>query len=114
MGKLEALCGMAKKSETAYQAQIALQEEAWVGDAVLELFARCKVLEECGKLDLGMKTRFTQNQFLSSIGEPTRVEAEIGRVYRAEGLESAFAWIRAHLEPVFAKQEANRRKTARG
>jgi len=104
---------MSKKSETAYQAQVMLQEEAWIGDAVLELFARTKVLEECGKLDLATKTRFTQNQFLSSIGEPTRVEAEIGRVYRAEGLEAAFAWIRERLEPVFKKQEANRRRGVR-
>lgn len=105
---------MSKKSGAAYRAQELLQEEAWIGDAVLELYARTKILAECGKLDLAMKTRFTQNQFLSSIGEPTRVEAEIGRVYRAQGLEAAFDWIREKLEPVFQKQEANFRRTHRG
>jgi hypothetical protein len=36
---------------------------------------------------------FVSNQFLSSFGEPTRVEAEIGRLYQSHGLSAAFALI---------------------
>ena len=36
---------------------------------------------------------FVSNQFLSTFGEPTRVEAEIGRRYRSHGVSAAFAFI---------------------
>jgi dsRNA-specific ribonuclease len=36
------------------------------------------------------------------------VEAEIGRVYAADGLQAAFAWIEAKLMPAFDKREAKR------
>ena len=96
------------KSPTATDAMKTLREEAWIGDAVLELYARSKVLAERGQQDIAMKTRFTWNQFLSGVGEPTKVEAEIGRSYQAGGLEAGFSWIREHLEPLFHKQEAKR------
>ena len=85
-----------------------LRQDAWVGDAVLELYVRSWVLRLHGKVDAEMKTRFTCNQFLNCFGNPTKVEADIGVIYQREGLEAAFAWIREHLEPLFVKQEAKR------
>ena len=85
-----------------------LRQDAWVGDAVLELYVRSWVLRHHGKVDAEMKTRFTCNQFLNCFGNPTKVEADIGIVYQREGLEAAFAWIREHLEPLFVKHEAKR------
>lgn len=90
-----------------------LRENAWIGDAVLELYVRSFILRQHGKVDAGMKTRFTCNQFLSCTGNPTAVEADIGVVYQREGLEPAFAWIRENLEPLFLKQEAKRTRTGR-
>ena len=57
------------------------REEAWVGDAVLALYVREWILREKGEMDGEMFTRFTSNHFLKSKGNPTSVEAEIGRVY---------------------------------
>ena len=50
----------------------------------------------------------TSNQFLAALAEPSEAEARIGRVYEAEGLDAAFAWIETHLMPLFERQEANR------
>ena len=89
-----------------------LRREAWIGDAVLELYARSQVLEETNQRDVALKVRFVRNSFLNHLGQPTRVEAVIGRRYREGGLEAAFAWITEHIQPLFVKQEANRdRKT---
>ncbi len=85
-----------------------LRQDSWIGDAVLELYVRSWVLRHHGAMNAEMKTRFTCNQFLNCFGNPTKVEADIGVVYQREGLESAFAWIREHLEPLFVKQEARR------
>lgn len=87
-----------------------LRQEAWLGDAVLELYVRGWVLRERGQMDAEMKTRFTCNQFLNCTGNPTKVEAQIGTIYRDHGLDAAFDWIRANLEPLFIKQESARRK----
>lgn len=89
------------------------QADAWLGDAALELYVRSWVLRERGTVDAEMKTRFTCNQFLNCFGEPTKVEAQIGVVYREQGLEAAFGWIREHLEPLFLKQEAKRKRHTR-
>jgi dsRNA-specific ribonuclease len=85
-----------------------LRQDAWIGDAVLELYARSWILRRHGVVDAEMKTRFTCNQFLNCVANPTKVEADIGVIYQREGLEAAFAWIRQHLEPLFEKQENNR------
>jgi hypothetical protein len=53
--------------------------------------------------------KMTSNDFLSAFGNPTRVEASIGRLYQEQGLEAAFAWMDEHLVPVFRKQTAGRR-----
>ena len=87
-------------------------KEAWLGDAVLCLYARLKILDQDGGIDAAKCTRMTSNQFLGAVGEPSEVEAEIGRVYAAQGLEAAFAWIEAKLMPVFIRQEAKRERSA--
>lgn len=84
------------------------REAAWVGDAVLALFAREYVLRERNAMDGEWFTRLTSNDFLSAFGNPTRVEASIGKLYNAGGLEAAFAWMNAELIPLFRKQIANR------
>jgi len=85
-------------------------KEAWIGDAVLALYARLKILREDGATDGGKAERLTSNQFLAGFGEPSEVEAEIGQVYLADGLQPAFAWIESRLTPVFERREAKRRK----
>ena len=85
------------------------REAAWVGDAVLALFAREFVLRERNSMDGEWFTRLTSNDFLSAFGNPTRVEASIGKLYLSGGLTAAFAWMDAELIPVFRKQTANKR-----
>ncbi len=87
-----------------------LRNEAWIGDAVLELFARERILEANGAADGSKAARMTSNQFLSAFGEPTAVEAEVGRIYRTRGLPGAFEWIEERLIPLFERQEGNRRR----
>jgi dsRNA-specific ribonuclease len=84
------------------------RENAWVGDAVLALFAREFVLRERRQMDGEWFTRLTSNDFLSTFGNPTRVEASIGRLYREQGLQAAFDWMDAELLPVFRRQVAKR------
>lgn len=81
-------------------------EEAWVGDAVLTLYARERILRTGSGIDAALATRMSSNQFLGTFGEPTEVEAEIGRVYQSEGLSGAFDWIERRLMPLHEKQEA--------
>ena len=83
-------------------------QEAWIGDAVLSLYARSKILGENKRVDGQRLILMTSNQFLSALGEPSEVEAELGRTYQERGLEAAFAWIEARIIPLFDKQEANR------
>lgn len=85
------------------------REAAWVGDAVLALFARQYVLRERRAMDGEWFTRLTSNDFLSAFGNPTSVEASIGQLYREEGLDSAFSWMDENLVPLFRKQMANRK-----
>ncbi len=83
-------------------------EQAWVGDAVLTLYARSKILREDGWQDSAKFCRMTSNQFLGTLMDATEAEAEIGRAYQSHGLDAAFRWIEDRLMPVFQKQEANR------
>lgn len=89
-----------------------LREEAWIGDAVLALYVRLKILGDDGRLDGAKAIRMTSNEFLSGLGEPTAIEAEIGRTYRAGGLDEAFRHIEQRLMPLFAKQEEKRLRRA--
>ncbi|MEM9015859.1 MAG: ribonuclease III domain-containing protein [Verrucomicrobiota bacterium] len=84
------------------------QELAWIGDSVLDLYARSWILRQGKGLDGPQAQRMTSNQFLSCFGNPTAVEAEIGTIYEEKGLETAFEWIEAELIPLFLKQEKNR------
>ncbi|MCB1203976.1 MAG: hypothetical protein KDN18_06930 [Verrucomicrobiae bacterium] len=94
----------AKKDE-AYRRE---QELAWIGDTILDLFARTWILQEKGAVCGETQRRMTSNQFLACLGNPTSVEAKIGRLYREEGMQAAFAWIEAELLPLFKKQEKKR------
>ena len=85
-----------------------VRQEAWIGDTILDLYARSYILREQGEMDGKMLARMTSNQFLSALGNPTAVEAEIGKIYQSEGLEAGFAWIEENLMPLFKKQESNR------
>jgi len=81
------------------------REEAWVGDAVLALYVRRWILSKHGQMEGEMFVRFTSNDFLSRKGNPTSVEAEIGRIYESSGESAAFGWIEQNLLPVFIEQE---------
>ena len=89
-----------------------LQAEAWVGDAVLCLFGRLRILRRDGRVDGAQYHRMASYQFLSAFGDPTAVEAELGRVYQEQGLEAAFEWIEERWMPLFDRQEANRGRRA--
>ncbi len=80
------------------------REAAWIGDAVLALFAREFVLSERGCMDGVWFTHLTSNEFLSAFGNPTSVEARIGEIYRAEGLAAAHTHIATEFLPLFRKQ----------
>jgi len=80
------------------------RQKAWVGDAVLSLYARQWILREKGKMDGALHTRLTSNDFLATIGNPTGLEAAIGIVYETEGLDAAFTWIDREIMPAFLAQ----------
>ena len=82
------------------------REAAWIGDAVLALFARQFVLNERKAMDGEWFTHLSSNEFLSAFGNQTRVEAGIGRIYQEGGLQAAFEWMDANLIPLFRKQMA--------
>lgn len=102
---------MSKNSEALEPAQ--KRDKAWIGDAVLALYARQWIL---GQGNLRMKDRaevfrqMTSNHFLASMGEPTAMEAEIGILYEDEGLQSAFSHIERKFLPLFLKQQAKRKR----
>jgi len=85
------------------------QELAWIGDTVLDLYARSWILEKRGGLCGETLQMMTSNQFLACFGNPTSVEAKIGTIYREEGLQPAFDWIEAELLPLFQKQIRKKR-----
>jgi len=96
------------KSVTPPSDPKAEQELAWIGDAVLALFARQHVLTRLGRIDTPAFLDLTSNGFLSSLARPTRIEAEIGVVYNRDGLAAAFAYIEARLLPIWRTQQARR------
>ena len=90
--------------------------EAWIGDAVLALFARQWILQQADITPAQRAEAFTQltsNQFLASLGEPTSVEAAIGKIYQSEGLHAAFEWIDQNCVPLYLKQRKNRQRANR-
>lgn len=94
-----------------------LKSDAWIGDAVLTLFAREWILEK-GEMAFSERsslfTDMTSNSFLRAFGEPTKIEAKIGQVYSRDGLEASYEWIEKNLVPVFEKQLKNQAKASRG
>ncbi len=100
---MHSLCVSRKDEELRHE-----REAAWIGDAVLALFARQFVLRERNAMDGEWFTRLTSNDFLSAFGNPTRVEASIGKLFLAGGLEAANAWMDAELIPLFRKQMAKK------
>jgi len=84
------------------------REQAWIGDAVLTLFVRARILKTLGVVDAALAERMTSNRFLSAFGHPTAVEAQLGRVYSSQGLEAAFHWVETELMPLFDRQESKR------
>jgi dsRNA-specific ribonuclease len=89
-----------------------LRSEAWIGDAVLALFARTWLLQigqtENSKDRNRLFELWVSNQFLSSFGEPTSVEAAIGRTYANGGLAAAFTFIEENLLKRFIQTARNR------
>lgn len=87
-----------------------LQAKAWIGDAVLALCAREWLLNEHGYVSSVKFENLTSNAFLTTMGNPTKVEAEIGVRYETGGLEAARTWIQATIIPQFLKQERTRQR----
>ena len=85
------------------------REDAWLGDAVLALYARQYILRTTGVMGQEEFAAMTSNSFLSAIGPPTRVESWIGLEYQKGGLTAAFDWIENRLLPLYLKQKKNRR-----
>lgn len=87
--------------------------QAWIGDAVLALYAREWILKQPDISSAARSDAFTHltaNQFLASFGDPTAVEASIGQIYATQGLNAAFDWIEATLIPLYLKQRLNNQK----
>ena len=87
--------------------------KAWICDAVLALFAREWILKQKeipAQERSEVFVQMTSNQFLSSLGEPTAMEAEICLVYERDGLQAGFDFIEQKFVPIFQKQRNNRRK----
>ncbi|NBD38855.1 MAG: hypothetical protein GVY10_09820 [Verrucomicrobia bacterium] len=90
---------------------------AWIGDAVLALYAREWLLREPEHPVFSRQDRFlwfTSNAFLQALGDPTAVEAEIGHWYRSQGLAAAYRHIESTLLPLFQRQLRNRSRGQRG
>jgi len=76
-----------------------VRAQAWVGDAILALYVREWILSFKGQIDGKLFIEFTSNNFLRLTGNATAVEAQIGRIFKSEGLEAAYAWIEHTLRP---------------
>lgn len=88
-----------------------LRDLAWIGDAVLALHVREWLLKQPPTPRISVQQQFvfiTSNGFLQRFGEPTRVEARIGRIYLDEGLHAAAAHIEETILPTYLKHLAKR------
>ena len=90
-----------------------MRTKAWIGDAVLGLYAREWILRQ---KDVAVAERsevfksMTSNEFLSALGNPTEMEAQIGAVYEDKGLEAAYAFIEQKFLPVFIQHRRKPKK----
>ena len=91
-----------------------LKKEAWVGDAILALWVREWILEEEGNINGAHFVEFTSNDFLRRTGNATGVEAQIGRIFKSDGLEGAYAWIEQQLKPRMLERKRTLNKQKRG
>lgn len=96
-----------KKDDPAIKKE---REQAWTGDAVLALFARTWILEQDQQMNGEKFIRFTSNEFLRRLGNPTTEEAKIGIIYQNKGLQAAFAHIETYILPKFIEIEKSRVK----
>jgi hypothetical protein len=87
---------MIKPSETPED-----RELAWLGDAALALVAREWILETKGGLDGDVHRLITSNKFLRAFGHPTKVEAELGALFKEGGLEAVRGRFVAKFLPKF-------------
>jgi dsRNA-specific ribonuclease len=96
-----------------------LRDEAWIGDATLALFARRWLLRHTlRKMSDSDRQQlfelFVSNQFLSAFGEPSQVEATIGRIFEQHGLAAAFTHIENSFLETFRKSARKRGYTLIG
>ena len=73
--------------------------EAWLGDAVLALLVRDWLLKTLGTTDGELQSLVTSNHFLSRFGQPTAVEAALGRLWRDHGYTAAESEFREKFLP---------------
>ncbi len=93
--------------------ELELRKQAWTGDAVLALYARKWILQQKNRIDAELESRMTSNPFLSGLGKPLQVEAQIGRIFASDGLDAAFRWIEENIQPLFNTQENKRLRSSR-
>ncbi len=85
-----------------------LRAKAWIGDAVLGLYARQWILAQSGSVSSAVFENMTSNAFLTTLGNPTKIEARIGILYETGGLRAANGYIEEIILPKFLSQERNR------
>lgn len=107
MSKPKPKIRIAKMSKPEKDVDDKLRKEAWVGDAILALYVREWILADFGQIDGKLFIEFTSNDFLRRSGKPTAVEAQIGRIFKSDGLEAAYAWIEEHLRPKMQERIRN-------
>jgi len=79
--------------------------QAWIGDAILALYVREWILSmRNGSIDGKLFIEFTSNQFLRLKGNATATEAQIGRIFKSDGMEVAYAWIEKELRPLMEEK----------
>jgi hypothetical protein len=92
-----------------------IQDDSWIGDAVLALLAREWILAQPHVAPAERSDCFrniTSNQFLAALGNPSLIEAEIGLAYKNGGLAAANRYFLEKLVPLFEKQQRNRSRRA--
>lgn len=90
------------------------RELAWLGDAALAIVAREWILETIGRLDGEVHRRLTSNDFLRRFGHPTKVEAELGTLYRTGGVEAVRKRFRAEMVPKYREVTGGEKAVRRG
>jgi len=87
------------------------RELAWIGDAALALVARQWILDTMGSIDGETHKKVTSNQFLRSFGHPTKVEAQLGVIFKAGGLAAVREEFEKRFVPKFRELYPAPKKT---